>query len=194
MIPSTLKFPLIFYLLAIIGNFGCSTLLHIINWSDEITPHLRRLDHIMIFIKILATYCASISTVIPDINLLVKYVITVGTILGLFSRIYFTEAPKLIIAIPYFIVGWAILLDPYAISLIIQRIPVGALIALLGGIMYSIGGYIYSKQYRLPCHRYIGYHELFHIFSIVGTSLFAFCVFNYMIPYYNMINTPIILQ
>jgi len=73
MIPTTLKLPLTIYLLGIIGNFGSSAMFHFINWPKHLVIYPRRLDHIMIFVKIAASYYALISTVINDINPLIVY-------------------------------------------------------------------------------------------------------------------------
>lgn len=183
-VPKKLKLAVAFYLISIIAHFGCSTFLHIIKWPKNWIIYPRRLDHIVIFLKIIATYYVAICTVIPDINPLILQIVKIGTLLGIVSRILFTDAPGWIIALPYFIVGWAILLDPYAIIALIKRLPMGSLVCLLGGIMYSLGGYIYIRKSPNILPKYIEYHELFHLFSILGTSLFVRFIFRHAIPYY----------
>lgn len=183
-VPISLKSVIKFYLLTILAHFGCSAFLHIINWPKRWVIYPRRLDHVVIFFKIIATYYVAISTVITDINPIVLQVVKIGTILGIISRIFFTDAPTWFIALPYFIVGWAILLDPSAILSLITRLPMGSLICLLGGIMYSFGGYIYIRKSPNILPKYIEYHELFHLFSILGTCLFVRFVFKHAIPYY----------
>lgn len=199
LIPKTIKFPLILYLCAIIGNFGASTLLHLPQWSEDIVVYPRRLDHIMIFVKIAATYCAAIVTIMPDINLLVKYTLCIGSILGIIMRVFFTDAPTLLIGLPYLLVGWSIILDPTTLLTVPKRIPIGSIFAVLAGISYTIGAIIYITKYprvwpkslesRLdPKHilpKYMGYHELFHIFAIIGAVFFTICIFGHGIPYYN---------
>lgn len=182
LIPDNLKVPFNFYLASIIGNFFCSTLLHLIAWNDDLI--FRRLDHVMIYIMISSTYIASISTIMYDINPLVIYFILIGTILGIISRIFYTNAPKLIISLPYFIIGWSILLDPYILFKITERIPEGYIFALLGGLSYSLGAIIYTLEMPKLWPKYIGFHEVFHIFTIIGTTMFAICLFNHAIPYH----------
>jgi hemolysin III len=184
-IPMDLEVPLKLYLMSIICNFGFSTLLHIIPWSDDTVCHLRRLDHIMIFMLIVGTYGAGISTIMHDINELVIYVLFTGIILGIISRLFFTDAPAMIIGIPYLIVGWAILLDPYTLMLSIDRIPSGFIIGLSAGLSYTLGACIYITKSPQLWPKYMGYHELFHVFTIIGTVLFTICIFDHAIPYHN---------
>lgn len=42
--PPDLKLPFTIYILSIIGNFACSSLLHLINWSKDLEIYIRRLD------------------------------------------------------------------------------------------------------------------------------------------------------
>lgn len=196
---ANVRFSLILYLLSILGNFGSSTIFHIYPWSEDIVIYPRRLDHIMIFTKIAATYYAAITTIMPDINPLVKYTLGFGTIFGIIVRIFFTKAPKFIIGVPYLIMGWSILLDPKILFSVANRTPTAAIIAATAGLSYTIGAYIYltkcpriwpkslelwlDPKRKLP--KYMGYHELFHIFTIIGAVLFTICIFGYGIPYYN---------
>jgi hemolysin III len=184
LIPTELKFPFTIYVLSIICNFGCSTLLHVIPWNKNSEIYMRRLDHIMIFFNIDATYYAAISTIMYDINPLVIYILFIGTITGVITRLFFTDAPKIFISLPYFIIGWAIIFDPYTFLNIIERTPEGSMIAFMGGISYTLGALIYTMEYPKLWPKYMSYHELFHIFSIIGSTLMAVCLFKYGIPYY----------
>lgn len=185
-IPKNIRFTILFYLLAKIGHFGASTVLHIINWSDTMIDIMRKIDHIMIFPQIIGTYYAITSTVVPDINPLVLKTVNIGAISGILSRILFTDASKLFIAIPYFLTGWALLLDPRVFVSLFQRLGYKTLIAILGGIFYSIGGLIYIKRTPNLIPGYLEYHELFHIFSVLGASSLTYFIFQHAIPYYSL--------
>lgn len=184
LIPPDLKVPFTIYLFSIICNFYCSALLHMVNWSKEFEPYIRKLDHVVIHILIASTYYAAISTIMYDINILIVYILFIGTIMGILIRIFFTDAPKIFISLPYFLIGWSILLDPYIIIKITERIPEGYLFALAGGLFYSLGALVYTLEYPKLYPRIMGYHELFHIFTIIGTTSFAICLFHYGIAYH----------
>ncbi len=70
----------------------------------------------------------------------------------------------------YIVMGWAIII---ALQPLLTNLPRnGFLLLLLGGVVYSIGGVIYTiKKPNLSKH--FGYHELWHIFVLLG-SFFHF--------------------
>jgi hemolysin III len=207
LIPSDCYWPLTLYLWSVIGHFGASALFHIIDWRAlfhsidsrvllhfiDSPKHLiiypRRLDHVMIFLNIAATYYAAIATVFHDISVYVKYTIVIGTILGIVIRIFYTDAPKKVIAIPYIILGWTIILDPYTIMHTMSIIPMGCFLAILAGLLYTIGACMYIMKWPRLCPTYMGYHEMFHILTIIGSLLFTICIFQYAIPYHVFRNT-----
>jgi hemolysin III len=181
-IPSELKFPLTLYLLSVILNFSCSALFHTINWPKNIKLYLRRLDHVIIFIKILSTYYALIKTIFININTLVICVVTSGSIIGILLRIFYTDAPKIIIGIPYVLIGWAILLDTEILIITMYNLPKVYILLFVGGLSYTIGALFYILKYPNLCPKYFGPHELMHLLSVIGTSLFTICIFLYGIP------------
>jgi len=188
LIPPTLKIPLTIYLLSAIGNFAASSLFHIFPWPDNLIIYPRRFDHIMIFTLIVATYYAMISTFVPEVNLLVKSTLVIGTILGIVSRLCFTDANTTMIAIPYIMVGWCIILDPYSIlSMFFKSLP-ATILSILAGAAYTTGAIIYMLKFPQLCPKIMGYHELFHLFVIIGTSLFTICIFFHGIPYHQQTN------
>jgi len=187
MIPIELLFPLTIYLSAVILNFGCSALFHIIPWPKDINILMRRLDHIIIFIKILATYYAIIKTIFININYLVICTVIFGSIIGILLRIFYTNAPKIVIGIPYVIMGWAILLDTEVLIVTMYRSPKAYILMFIGGLSYTLGAIFYILKYPKLCPKYFGSHELLHLLSIVGTMSFTLCIFFHGIPHYQSI-------
>lgn len=186
-IPIDLNYPLNIYLFTVIGHFMVSSIFHLIPWTPRMTAlHLqvRRLDHVVIFMTIAATYYAAIATVMSDINHIVIYFLGLGTTLGIIIRIFFTNAPQVLIMLPYLLMGWSLILDPNLIISLFKRLPMGTFIGSLGGILCTIGAGIYTFQRPNPCPRYLGFHELFHIFATIGIMLLTVAIFRYSIPYY----------
>jgi hemolysin III len=183
-IPSGLELPLYLYLFALIAHFGVSAAFHFIDWPPNLIIYPRRLDHIMVFVKITATYFAMISTVIHDIHPSVIYMICFGSLFGIIVRLFFTDAPNHVIGIPYLIISWAAVLDPYILIAIYYRIPTGSILTFIAGLAYTIGAVIYILEYPQPCVRYMGYHDIFHLFTIIGSILLTLTIFEHAIPYY----------
>ena len=52
---------------------------------------------------------------------------------------------------------------------------------LLGGIFYTIGGIIYGIKPKILKFKHLGYHEIFHIFIIVGSLCHFISVVYYVL-------------
>jgi hemolysin III len=176
--------PVMIYLMTVIGHFAASALLHLPDWSDELMVYPQAFDHIMIFSKLAATYYVAIRTILYDVDPVVKYVLMVGISLGVMLRILWTQAPNIIIGLPYVIVGWAPILDLEGLSRAGNRVGNGSYLAVIAGLVYTTGAMMYITRRPRPCDKYMGYHELFHVCTIIGAILFSICVFAYAIPYH----------
>lgn len=184
LVPSSLMRPMVLYLIGVVGHFAVSALLHIPDWSDEHVGYIQALDHIMIFAKFGATYYAAVCTVMHDVPSAINFMMTSGISLGILFRILWTQAPNVIIGAPYVILGWIPTLYPSYLSIVGQRMGNGAYLAVIAGLAYTIGAIIYITRRPRPCDKYLGYHELFHVLTIIGAGLFSVCIFGYAIPYY----------
>ncbi|CAH6419112.1 Hemolysin III [uncultured virus] len=183
-VPESIKMATLIYLLGVVGHLAASSLLHLIPWSLSFLPYVRKFDHSMIFVKIASVYYIAICTVMPDIDPKVLSIVIVGTILGILMRIFFTDIPRVLIGIPYVVIGWAFLLDFNIPLRLLTRVPIGTLIGVSAGICYTTGAVIYIKKYPNPYPRYLGFHEIFHFLSSIGAFLFTLAIFGHAIPYY----------
>lgn len=181
-IPEDVYGSVALYLFGLIGHLTASATLHLIPWSDPTL--LRKVDHSMIFIYIYASYAVTIATVIPMVDPIVIYFLNFGTVLGIVLRVFFTDLHPVLIGIPYVMVGWSILLDPATVIYGFTHLPEAANLCLLMGLTYTIGALIYIVRWPNPCPRYMGFHEIFHIFSALGTILLTHFVFNHCIPHF----------
>ncbi len=182
-IPEELIIPVSIYLTCLMGHFLTSALLHNFQWKENL-PHFRRLDHTVIFCKIVSTYWVYISTVMINPNIYMMTCMLGGAILGILSRILYTDAPKIIIGIPYIMVGWSILLDLDCLNKLIYSSPELFMWSISGGLMYTIGAFMYLFRYPNPIPKILEYHEMFHIFSTIATMCLTYAIFAYAIPHY----------
>ena len=84
---------------------------------------------------------------------------------GIAIKLLWIDAPRLIGTALYLALGWAIAFD-FGVVLSMPA-PAIALLA-AGGLSYTVGGVIYiAKKPNLG--KMIGFHELFHLFVIVGS-------------------------
>lgn len=182
-IPRELYTIVIVYLVAVVGHFLMSSILHMIDWNGGIIKMIRTMDHITIFIKIISTYCIYMSTVLRyDRDIL--YSLLINSLLGISFRIVRPNAPTYIHIIPYLLAGWSILADTDSIIQMNRRLPELSLLTLFSGIFYSIGALVYCFKKPNLFPGYFEFHELFHLISTIATSLMFYGIFYYAIPYY----------
>ncbi|MGH1334349.1 MAG: hemolysin III family protein, partial [Exiguobacterium indicum] len=59
--------------------------------------------------------------------------------------------------------------------------PLGIGLLFLGGIFYTIGGIIYGLKPRILSFKHLGFHEIFHIFVLLGSLAHFLCVYFFVL-------------
>ena len=161
--------------------YGASTIYHTLKLSAEKTAILRRIDHMMIFVLIAGTY-----TPICLVTLAGKW----GTILlaaiwgiaiaGVFMKIFWMGAPRWLSTTIYVVMGW---LSLTAFVPLMNAVGWGGFGMLLGGgIAYTVGALIYAlKKPNLAILKSFGFHEIFHVFVMIGSAFHIAFMFLYVL-------------
>lgn len=161
--------------------YGASTIYHTLKLSAEKTALLRRIDHMMIFVLIAGTY-----TPVCLVPLAGKW----GTILlsaiwgiavaGVFMKIFWMGAPRWLSTMIYVVMGW---LSITAFFPLLRTVGWGGFGMLLGGgIAYTVGALIYAlKKPNLAILKSFGFHEIFHVFVMIGSAFHIAFMFLYVI-------------
>ena len=161
-----------------------SALYHLLNVKEKATTILRKFDHIMIYILIASTYTPICLGPIRGpwgwtIFGIVWFLAIVGTILTM----VWLKAPRWLTTSIYIAMGWSVLIMIY--PLIIKFQELNALPSLLwllaGGIFYTIGGVIYGLKKAPFTTKHFGFHEIFHIFVLLGSICHFWFIFNYIL-------------
>ena len=161
--------------------YGASTIYHTLRLSAEKTALLRRIDHMMIFVLIAGTY-----TPVCLVPLAGKW----GTILlsaiwaiaiaGMFMKIFWMGAPRWLSTMIYVVMGW---LSITAFVPLLKAVGWGGFGMLLGGgIAYTVGALIYAlKKPNLAILKSFGFHEIFHVFVMIGSAFHIAFMFLYVV-------------
>ena len=89
------------------------------------------------------------------------------------------NCPRWISTCIYVGMGW---IAVFVIKPLYQAIPFGGVMLLiLGGVFYTIGAVIYGAKPKALQFKKLGFHEIFHIFIILGSLCHFFAVFKYVI-------------
>jgi hemolysin III len=159
--------------------YTASTLYHWLPLSENGVRNLRRLDHIMIFILIAATY-----TPVCLIPLRGQWgwslfgSVWALAILGIFLKVFWLQAPRWFSTTIYIIMGWLAIAGVWPL---IKALHVGGLFwVLMGGLFYTIGAVIYTIKLPNPWPNFFGFHEIFHIFVMLGSVSHFWVMYKYV--------------
>jgi hemolysin III len=169
----------IIYGTSLILLYGASSMYHLLPVSPRGIAILRRIDHSMIFVLIAGTYTPI--CLIPLRGLWgwsLFYIIWCMAAVGIFQAIYWIQAPRWFSTSLYLMMGWLVILVCYPI---VQSIPVGGIIWIaLGGLFYTGGAIIYVLKKPNPISGIFGFHEIWHIFVLAGSSCHFWAMFCYV--------------
>jgi hemolysin III len=176
----TLVSGAIIFGISMILLYSASTIYHGFNGKKEIILRLRKLDHAMIFVLIAGTYTPLCLTVLKG-ALGTGLLIGVWSLaaIGIITKVIFIHMPRWLSAGMYLFLGWISILFIYPIF---KAMPISGFVWLvLGGLFYTIGSIIYAiKSERLRIGLF-GFHEIFHLFILLGTLSHFIMINNYVI-------------
>lgn len=200
LIPLIIFIPIVFYLvfkgymqgglyygiaflifaLSIIGLYSASTIYHMLPVKQDIVAILKKIDHMMIFILIAGTYTPicliSLKGVWGYSMLAVVWLIA---ILGIILKFFWIKAPRWLSTSIYVIMGWVAVIAFYPVIKAIHW--TGILLLILGGILYTIGAIIYATKFPKLKFKYLGFHEIFHLFVIAGSVCYIVFMYIYVL-------------
>lgn len=159
--------------------YTASTLYHWLPLSENGIRNLRRLDHIMIFVLIAATY-----TPVCLIPLRGPWgwslfgSVWALAILGIFLKLFWLQAPRWLSTTVYIVMGWLAIAGVW--PLIMALHVEGFIWVLMGGLFYTIGAVIYAIKLPNPWPNFFGFHEIFHIFVMLGSVSHFWVMYEYV--------------
>jgi hemolysin III len=154
--------------------FTVSAVYHRGTWSPRTWNFLRRFDHANIFLLIAGTYTPfALMFLEGGARALLLSIVWTGAILGVFFRVFWTDAPRWLYVPIYVALGWAAVFFIPQFAAGADRFDPAVAIAVLvlvaaGGLLYTLGGVVYGFRRPDPNPRWFGFHEVFHTFTILA--------------------------
>lgn len=178
-LTTTAIVSIIVFGLSLIALYTTSGIYHLVNTTDAVILRLKKLDHSMIFILIAGSY-----TPFCLLSLSGAWrwgiICTVWSlaVIGITLKMFWINMPRWLSTGFYIGMGWIAL---FALKPLYASLSLGGFIWLvLGGVMYTIGGVIYGlKKPNFSAN--FGFHEIFHIFVLLGSACHYWAVFNYVL-------------
>jgi hemolysin III len=160
--------------------YSASATYHMVIAKDHVIAFLRRLDHSMIYVLIAGTYTPFCLIALNGVTGWVLFsIIITAAVSGVVFKMVWFHCPRWLSTALYLLLGWMIV---FVISPLAGSISTAGLVLLvLGGLSYTIGGVIYGIKPNFLKSKYMGYHEIFHIFILLGTLAHFLSVYLFVI-------------
>ncbi len=148
--------------------FGASALYHRPTWQPRARSWLARLDHAGIYLLIAGTYTPfgllvlSRAWAIPVLT-----IIWTGASAAILLKLFRPGLPKAASAAIGLALGWVAVV---AFTQLLKLPLTGLLLLLGGGLAYTLGALTYARRKPDPFPRVLGYHEVFHVLTIVAAG------------------------
>lgn len=172
-------FSLTIFGIGMILLYTTSTLYHWLKLTEKGIKRLRKADHIVIFISIAASYTpvcilALRGTLGWGLLISVWIIALVGSII----KIFWMGAPRWLSTFIYILMGWLAALVIYPL---VSALQTQALIWLiLEAAFYTIGAVIYATKKPDLYPGILGFHEIFHLFVLLGSFSHFILVYKYV--------------
>jgi len=147
--------------------FGTSALYHRLRWQPRALRVMKRLDHSMIFVFIAGTYTPIAAlTLPPRAEVAVLAAVWAGALAGVLLQTVWVGAPRWLSTPCYVALGWV---AAFVMPDLLRHAGVAAFtLILVGGVVYTLGGLVYGLKRPNPFPRVFGFHEVFHLCTLVA--------------------------
>ncbi len=150
--------------------FSASALYHASKRTDDGESFYRKLDHTAIFFMIAGTYTPPCWFYLDGAWRVAILSAQWGLVLfGVFFKFFYLSAPRVVSTGIYVLMGW-IAVAP--MHIFVSTMP-GTIFALFmaGGAAFTAGAVIYALKRPDPAPGFFGFHEIFHLFILLGAGL-----------------------
>ena len=155
---------------SVVTMFGASALYHRRTWSPTWRARLRRLDHSAIYGLIAGTYTPfGLLALDGSWRIAVLAIVWGGAVSAIVLTLLLPSAPKWMTAAIGVGLGWV---GVVALPQLVDKAGVAAsLLALAGGVCYTLGAIVYVLRRPNPFPGAFAYHEVFHAFVVAAVAL-----------------------
>jgi hemolysin III len=157
------------YGFSLVGLFAASATYHLASVRPRVQELLRKVDHSAIYLLIAGTYtpfCINAFTGFWRWGLL--SIIWSLAVIGILVKVFTINAPRWLSAGLYVLMGWLCIA---AIGEMLAVLPTFVLAWMVaGGVIYTLGALVYITRIMNFWPGKFGYHEVWHIFVLLGAA------------------------
>ncbi|MFL5962966.1 MAG: hemolysin III family protein [Gaiellaceae bacterium] len=160
--------------------FGFSALYHRPTWQPRARSWLARLDHAGIYLLIAGTYTPfGLLVLSHNWAVAVLSIVWTGSLAAILLKLFWPGTPKKLSAAIGLALGWVAVI---AFTQFLKLPVVGLVLIGIGGAGYSLGAVVYARKKPDPIPHVLGYHEVFHLLTIVAAASFYAAIAFYVLP------------
>jgi hemolysin III len=178
--PGRARLSAIVFASCVAACFGFSALYHRPTWQPRARSWLARLDHAGIYLLIAGTYTPlGLLVLSHDWAVVVLAIVWSGSAAAILLKLCWPATPKKVSAAIGLALGWV------AVAAFSQllKLPVPGLLLLVGGgLAYSAGAIVYARRKPDPIPHILGYHEVFHLLTLVAAGCQYAAIAFYVLP------------
>ncbi|HEX6761567.1 MAG TPA: hemolysin III family protein [Gaiellaceae bacterium] len=160
--------------------FGASALYHRPTWSPRVRRRLASLDHTGVYLLIAGTYTPfGLLVLSTDWAVPVLTIVWTGVATAILLRLFWSSQPKKLSAAIGVALGWV---GVVSFSQLLKLPAAGVLLVVAGGIAYTLGAAAYAFRRPNPIPGVLGYHEVFHVLTLVAVGCQYAAIAFYVLP------------
>jgi hemolysin III len=157
--------------------YGASALYHLLPLSERPLRALRTLDHIAIYFLIAGTYTPVAILLDSTLGWILLGTVWLIALAGIPFKLFYLDAPTWISTATYLAMGY---LAVVALGPLLRAVSVAGVAWLAaGGVAYTVGALIYTRQRPDPFPGRFGHHEIWHLLVLAGSAChYAFMAYH----------------
>lgn len=160
--------------------YAASATYHLVVAKAHVIAFLRRLDHSMIFVLIAGTYTPLCLISLSGMTGWVLFtIISAIAVAGVSFKLIWFHAPRWLSTALYIAMGWIVVFFSSSLAPVLGTNGMALLI--IGGLIYTVGAFIYWLKPKFMEFKHFGFHEIFHIFILLGSLFHFLCVYVYVL-------------
>jgi hemolysin III len=141
---------------------------------------LARLDHAGVYLLIAGTYTPFALLVFSqNWAVIVLSIVYSGVAVAIALKVFWVKAPKVLSAAIGVALGWV---GVAAVSQFVKVGTVGIVLVFVGGLFYTLGAIVYALKRPDPRPAVFGYHEIFHLCTLVAAGCQYAAIAFYVLP------------
>jgi hemolysin III len=159
--------------------FFASTVYHFFDLGPRRNSWLRRFDHVGIFLLIVGSYVPAVIHLLDGVWRISILALVGGLALaGAVFRMWWIDPPEWLGTGIYLTLGWIGLIPAYKIMPQLEFSSAALLLA--GGLSYTVGAFVFAREWPDPWPKVFGHHEIWHVFVLAGAGCYFFFVWDLM--------------